>query len=284
MAEKNLTKALWASWALLTVWTVAATVYPGTMMEESLSAVPMIYMAFAFLHVWIGFGWAGAAALFAAGYALGFAAECASIHSGFPFGFYEHTDVLGAKLAEVPLFIPFGFFAITYLAWCIARLIVEDGRGSSLIWTPIVTGLIATSFDVATDAIGATVYGHWMYRHPTGIFGVPLTNYLGWIFTCTAIGLAFTLIGPRFDRTPSMSDRSFWAQPPLFWAIAALQFPLGWYIFGFGADSPELVTRGEQSWRVADIYEGSVISALTVMLPPALMALARLWGKPTSNN
>ena len=45
-----------------------------------------------------GLGWAGAAALFAAGYALGFAAECTSIHTGFPFGFYEHTDVLGTPL------------------------------------------------------------------------------------------------------------------------------------------------------------------------------------------
>jgi len=278
MTEKSMGNALWAGWALLAAWTLAASFYPGTMMEESLSAVPMLYMAFAFLHVWIGFGWKGAAALFAAGYALGFAAECASIHTGFPFGFYEHTDVLGAKLARVPLFIPFGFFAITYLAWIIARLIVEDGRTRSLLWTPIVAGLIATSFDVATDAIGATVYGHWTFRHPTGIFGVPLTNFLGWILTTWAIALAFSLLAPRFERTPPMTDKHFWAQPPLFWLIAALQFPLG-YALGFGADSTEVVTRGERSWLVADIYEGSVISALTVMLPPALMALARLWGR-----
>lgn len=283
MIGKNMDKALWAGWALLVAWTVAAAAYPGTMMEESLSAVPMLYMALAFVHVWVGFGWKGAAALFAAGYAIGFAAECASIHTGFPFGFYDHTDVLGMKLAKVPLFIPFGFFAITYLAWIIARLIVEDGRGQTLIWTPIVTGLIATSFDVATDAIGATVYGHWIYRHPTGIFGVPLTNYLGWILTTWAIGLAFSLIAPRFERTPPMSDKHFWAQPPAFWAIAALQFPLSYYVMGFGADSTEVVTRGAQSWQVADIYEGSVISALTVMLPAPLMALARLWGKSNTN-
>ena len=279
MTDKTMSIALWAGWALLAAWTVAASVYPGTMMEESLSAVPMLYMVFAFVHVWVGYGWKGAAALFAAGYVLGFAAECTSIHTGFPFGFYDHTDVLGMKLAKVPLFIPFGFFAITYLAWCIARLIVEDGRGRSMLWTPIVTGLIATSFDVATDAIGATVYGHWIYRHPTGIFGVPLTNYLGWILTTWAIGLAFSLIAPRFERTPPMADKSFWAQPPAFWAIAALQFPLSYYVLGFGADSTEVVTRGAQSWRVADIYEGSVISALTVMLPAPLMALARLWGQ-----
>lgn len=279
MTETNRARALWVSWALLAIWTIAATFYPGTMMEESLSAVPMIYMAFAFFHAWIGFGWAGTAALFAAGYAIAFVAECTSIHAGFPFGFYAHGDVLGAKFAEVPLFIPVGFFAITYLAWSIARLIVEDGRTRSLLWTPIVTGLIATGFDVATDAIGATVYGYWTYRHPSGIFGVPLTNYLGWIVTCSVIGLAFTLIGPRFDRTPPMSGKSFWAQPALFWTIAALQFPLGYYLFGFGADSAEVVSRAGRSWQVADIYEGAVISALTVMLPPALMALARLWGK-----
>jgi uncharacterized membrane protein len=206
MTDKEQATALWAGWALLAAWTIAASFYPGTMMEESLSFVPMLYIAFAFLHVWVGFGWKGAAALFAAGYALGFAAECASIHTGFPFGFYEHSDVLGMKLARVPLFIPFGFFAITYLAWNIARLIVENGRGRSLLWTPLATGLIATSFDVATDAIGATVYGHWIYRYPSGIFGVPLTNYLGWILTTWAIGLAFSLIAPlRADAADGRS-------------------------------------------------------------------------------
>ncbi len=276
MSEKSQANALWAGWVLLAVWTIAATVYPGTMMEESLTPIPMLYMIFAILHVWVGYGAKGAAALIAAGYAIGFAAECTSIHAGFPFGYYYHTDVLGTKLADVPLFIPIGFFAISYLAWTIARLIVEDGHGRSLLWTPIVTGLVATSFDIATDAIGATVYGHWVYRTPTGMFGVPLTNYLGWILTTGAIGLAFSLIAPRFDRSPAMGDRRFWAQPPAFWAIAALQFPLSYYLQGFGAHSTEVVTRGARSWMVADIYEGAVIGALLTMLPPALMALARL--------
>ena len=279
MSDRNQTTALWTGWALLAVWTVGAALYPGTMTEESLTPLPMLYIALALLHVWIGFGWAGAAALVAAGYALGFAAECTSIHTGFPFGWYDHSDVLGVKVAKVPLFIPIGFFAITYLAWLISRVIIEDDRGRSLIWTPLVTALVVTSFDLATDAIGATVHGHWTYRYPTGIFGVPLTNYLGWILTTWAIGMAFSLIAPKFDRSPPMADRRFWAQPAAFWLIAALQFPFDYYVIGFGADSAELVTRGARSWMVADIYEGAVIVALLVMAPPAIMALARLWGR-----
>jgi putative membrane protein len=263
--------ALWACWGLLGLWAVAATLMPGTAMEESLTPIPMAYMLLAILHAGIGFGWRGALAMIVAAYALGFAAECTSIHTGFPFGWYDHTDVLGVKFAKVPLFIPIGFFAITYFAWMIARPIV----GCSLLWTPVVTALIASAFDFSTDAIGATVHGYWIYRYPTGIFGVPLTNYLGWILTTWAIGLAFGLLASRFDRT-SPGDRGYWAQPALFWAIAALQFPFSYYVQRYGADSAEVVTRGARSWMVADIYEGAVIVALLTMLPPALMALARL--------
>jgi len=277
MTGKSRTTALWAGWALLAGWTVAATFTPGTMMEESLTPIPMLYIALAILHAWIGFGWRGALALIAAGYVLGFSAECTSIHTGFPFGWYDHTDVLGTKLFRVPLFIPIGFFAIGYLGWSIARLIVEQGRGRSLLWTPIVTGLVASQL-------------RSRHRRDRRDRVRPLAlPHSDWHLRRAADQLSRLDIDDLGDRPRLQPDRAalradpaddrpaLLGQPPLFWAIAALQFPISYYVFGFGAGSTEVVVRGARSWMVADIYEGAVIVALLTMLPPPLMALARLW-------
>jgi uncharacterized membrane protein len=273
-------RTLWAAWGLLIIWAVATTLYPGTPLEEATSPIPMLYILFVILHAGVGLGAKGLGVMLPACYLIAFAAEGTSIHTGFPFGWYEHSDVLGVKLWDVPLFIPIGFFAITWPAWLIARLILgRETERPCLVWTPLVMAFVATGFDAASDAIGATVHHYWRYATPSGILGVPLSNYMGWIFTCWVIGLAYALLEPRFKPLPPASDKAYWLPPIVFWLVMGLQFAFARH--APAAKAGGVALREGRSWLVADVYEGAATAAILIMLPPALMALARLYRSKT---
>lgn len=267
--------ALAISWALLGMWAVTSALLPGTPSDEIATGAGLLYMFAAIFHVCAAVGARGAGKLITAAFLIAFAFECMSIHTGFPFGFYEHGDVMGLKVARTPLLVAFGYFAIAWPAWLIARLALGEEGGASLLWTPLLTALIATSFDAASDAIGSTVRGYWAYGSPTGFFGVPLTNYFGWLLTTFAIGLAFSAITRRHMRLPPRSTRLFWALPPVFWILFAAQYAL-YPLVGPAAAAPETVELAGRVWRVADIYEASAMVAILTMLPAALIALVRL--------
>src|SRR5262245_23059792 len=57
--------------------------------------------------------------------------ENLSILTGFPFGNYTYTDVLGIKLFLVPILIGPAYFSTGYLAWVLATVIVADVRSKS---------------------------------------------------------------------------------------------------------------------------------------------------------
>jgi putative membrane protein len=274
-SEKRQAVTLTISWIVLAAWAVGASVYPGTPIDEAFTFLPFLYLVSTFVHGAVGFGWAGVTVLFAASSLIAFFFESLSVHTGFPYGFYEHSNIFGGKIAGVPPFVATGYFTLTYTAWLITKVLVGDAANfGSRLWVSFIAALIATGFDLPADPIGATVHDFWTYRVQTGLFGVPLSNFLGWIVTCWVTVLAYTFLEPKFSRLPPTAVTRFWAQPPVFWAIMALQFPL-YYLLQFD-NTALLVTRGERIWRVSDVYETAAILGLFVMLPPALLTLAKL--------
>src|SRR3979490_112184 len=57
--------------------------------------------------------------------------ENIGVLTGFPFGHYHYTDVLGPKLFLVPLLIGPAYFATGYLAWVLSTILVGDVRRES---------------------------------------------------------------------------------------------------------------------------------------------------------
>jgi putative membrane protein len=274
--EKRQAITLTISWLILAAWAVGASVYPGTPIDEAFTFLPFLYLVSTFVHGAVGFGWGGVAALFAASSLIAFFFESLSVHTGFPYGFYEHSNIFGAKIAGVPPFVATGYFTLTYTAWLITKILIGNVTSlGSRLWISLIAALIATGFDLPADPVGATAHDFWTYRTQTGLFGVPLTNFLGWIVTCWTTVLVYTFLEPKFSRLPAITAMRFWAQPPVFWAIMALQFPL-YYLLQFDSSTTDLVTRGDRTWRLSDVYETVAILGIFVMLPPALLALAKL--------
>jgi len=124
---------------------------------------------------WLGWGWAVA-----------FVAEYASTRVGIPFGLFRYTgDTAGLELfiSNVPFFDPLSFPFLAYAAYCVARLALGQAGG----WAPaMLAGVLMMLLDVVVDPL-AVMGDRWFlgrlfyYVEPGIYFGVPLSNFAGWL-------------------------------------------------------------------------------------------------------
>ena len=201
--------------------------------------------------------------------------ENLSIETGFPFGFFEHLAPMGPKLFNVPLVVGPGYFGAAYLAWIIAALLLEgadnDGRPCSLPAMAIVAALVVTGYDAVGDPGGATVQHAWAYRQGGGYYGVPLSNFGGWIITT---GTAFALGGWLMLRRsgaaiPTPQPLWWWLQAPIMLAAQTIASPLAWMLV------PARLERDPAGnmWNIAHIFEGTTVVAIVATLAFAVTAI-----------
>jgi uncharacterized membrane protein len=226
---------------------------------------------FLLAHGGLTYGWRGALGFFACAYLVAFAFEALAIATGFPFGFFTH-DGPGPEILGVPPTVPIVYGVAGYVAWSIARLVIVADRPGRLIGparfvVPPVAALVLAGYDAVIDPGGATVEGRWSFGDPGGLFGIPLTNFLGWVVTGWVAFQLFALLGPPARRIGPAS-----VLPPVVW--------LGVYLpsvvtFATGSAGPaDAVTVAGRTFLVADIQETAVIVGMFSMGIPALMALA----------
>jgi uncharacterized membrane protein len=257
------------SWLVLLVWAALPCRSP---LAGALQALAIVL--FVVCHGSLSNGWKGIGVFFLISLVVSFLLEATSIATGFPFGFYVH-NALGPKPLGVPLSVPLGYFFLGWLAWCVARVIIRDDPSVSSrvsqFATPLVAAFVLTGYDYAYDPIGSTVLGMWTYRTPSGYFGVPLSNFLGWLLTAWIFFQLFALIEGRFPSRIRLGP-SFWALPCLIWGLGVLQYPIKFF-----EASASLVTVANRQFVISDIYEASVIAALLSMGFSATIAVLRLW-------
>lgn len=132
-------------------------------------------------------------------------AELLGSKTGFPFGKYHYTDLLQPQLAGVPLLIPLAWLMMLPPAWAITAIILgkpptsnrheaapKNNFRSTLQFT-LLSALALTAWDLFLDPqmVG---WGFWVWETPGPYFGIPLSNYLGWILTAFLLTL---LINPK---------------------------------------------------------------------------------------
>lgn len=106
-----------------------------------------------------------------------FSAEAIGTATGFPFGPYTYTDRLWPHLLHVPLLIPLAWFMMLPPSWVIAA---RFGRSR---WAFAAVGALAiTAWDLFLDP-QMVAWGYWVWEHPHGYFGIPWSNYGGWLLT-----------------------------------------------------------------------------------------------------
>ena len=145
----------------------------------------------------------------------GFAAEVLGTNTGFPFGDYGYSELLGSKLLGVPVVVPLIWFVISYITLSIllgAFHIIHRPAGATLSISAL-AAFGAMAWDLLIDPM-FTSYGYWTWSASQPIVsprlsGVPLTNFLGWfvlVFVVISLYLGFMKGSTMIPRRKNTYD------------------------------------------------------------------------------
>jgi lycopene beta-cyclase len=184
---------------------------------------------------------------------LSYLAELLGSSTGVPFGKYHYTDILQPQIAGVPLLIPLAWMMMLPPAWAIAEIILsktinhkgQQGHevpqrktlgfpswdflsarpafsGEGVVKKILLSALAFTAWDLFLDPqmVG---WDFWRWEVPGQYFGIPLSNYLGWIIVSALITLAanpkdlpvgpLALVYVLTWLLQTLGQGIFWSQP-----------------------------------------------------------------------
>ena len=206
--------------------------------------------------------------------------ELLSLRTGFPFGHYEFTDLMGPKLFGLPILLALAYVGMGYLSWLVAlsglRLHDRSPSGRDLFLAPLVASFAMVAWDLSMDPVWAYIDRAWVWRDGGAYFGVPVSNFLGWFLTLYIFYQLFALYLRK--RTTVPVRRSYWRLAILFYAVSAV----GNLLIGIPASTPATVIDASgRHWRVSDIFAVCVLMSILLMMTLAVVAWA---GVPERDN
>ncbi len=166
-------------------------------------------------------GWRKTLRFTVAGYLIAFASEKLSITTGFPYGWYYYIDDTSHRelwVWGVPFFDSLSYVFLTYCSYTTALFILSPlaTKGADLItletrvirhsWAALVLGAFLQTFlDIIIDPVAlqgnrwflGQIYGYY----EEGLhFGVPISNYIGWLLTSFLLVAVFQQIDHKRDE------------------------------------------------------------------------------------
>jgi putative membrane protein len=190
------------------------------MLDIAIGTITMRPYVFAFFGAFLlacvpHVGWRKTLAFTVAGYLIAFASEKLSISTGFPYGWYYYIDTTSHKelwIWGVPFFDSLSYVFLTYCSYSTALFILSPlaTKGYDLITLEtrairssraalVLGAFLQTFLDIIIDPTShqghrwflGQIYG---YREEGVHFGVPLSNYAGWLLTSFVLVAAFQWI------------------------------------------------------------------------------------------
>jgi uncharacterized membrane protein len=189
----------WGAWGLLAFTVVALAGYgvfgmnPHLIPPSLLGFWQVSYAFFARVHILLGAVALAMALVPEAGlrwlpslvavYLLSLLAEFVGTGYGIPFGSYEYTSLLGARIGgRVPWVIPLSWFLMALPSWVLARC-TFPGAGSRLPRI-LFAAVLLTLWDVSLDpAMSYQAPFYWTWSDTGPYYGMPWINLVGWIAT-----------------------------------------------------------------------------------------------------
>ncbi len=257
---------------------VVAFAWNPTPIAEGLAA---ILIAGALLHAVLNYGLRDALAFFVICVAISFGVENIGATWGVPFGRY-HFEV-GADLPHVgaiPIIVGPLWFGMGYFSWIVAGTLLDGaerrpGTGRGFLALPVVAAFVMTQWDLVMDPPLSTLSKAWIWHDGGADFGVPLSNYLGWLLTSWLFYQAFALyllICRADPHASEPSSRAFRWAPIFFYVSSGLTHLTPWLLGQTG----EVSDAGGRIWRVEALREATVAVMLFTMVFTSLLAALRL--------
>jgi putative membrane protein len=267
-------------WALLVFYGVARIlqVFPGPFPMLAVVALHVLPpVVFALMHGAMLYRWRGILAFLVICLVIGNIFENVGVRTGFPFGHYYFTGLMGPKLFAVPILLGLAYVGMAYLSWTLARLILGDAqsplKGARVVTLPVVAAFIMVAWDFSQDPVWSTILHLWIWQHGGAYFGVPVSNFLGWYLTVYVFYQLFVLYLRGRSTNPERLPASYWYQAVLFYAVSAA----GNILPAIARHGPSMVCdpTGAQ-WEVSDITGTCALVSIFTMGAFALLAWVRL--------
>jgi putative membrane protein len=267
-------------WILLAIYSVGricqlfASVLP-TLLIVLLHVIPPAL--FVLVHATRLYGFRGFLAFTSCCLITGTIFESLSLRTGFPFGRYVFTSVMGPEVLGLPFLLVLAYLGVGYSSWIIACLIFqtssESPRSARLFLRPALAAIVMTCWDVAMDPDWATLDRAWIWRNGGPWFGVPVSNYAGWLITTFTFYLLFSLRYADRSIPSAAHSRSFWRVGVALYAVCAL----GNLLIPFQPVAPAIVADpGGRLWQTSTILLACVLCSFFLMFPFAVVAWHRI--------
>lgn len=200
--------------------------------------------------------------------------ESVSLRTGFPFGHYSFTDLMGPKLFDLPILLALAYVGMGYLSWVLGLAILgcqnETLSGKNIVLLPLAASFGMTAWDLSMDPVWADIDHAWVWRDGGSYYGVPISNFFGWFLTVYIFYQLFALY--LRNRVTIPSQTGHWRVAILFYAVSAagnLLVVAPAFLGGVFVDS------AGKRWMIADILWASRLVSIFLMMPLSLIAWVR---------
>ena len=266
-------------WVALAIYLalVIGFAWNPTPLAQGLAAIGILA---ACAHAALTYGWKDALALLAICVAITFTMENIGVATGWPFGHY-HFEV-GSNLPHIgtiPIIVGPLWFGMGYFSWIVAGILLggeaRASRRIELMALPVVAAFVMTQWDVVMDPPESTISKAWTWHDGGAHFGVPLSNYFGWLLTAWLFYQAFALYLSRRRHVSAWTagqGRALRLVAILLYLGSGLSHVTPWLI-GQGG---EVVDAASHVWRVGDLRETTVVILLFTMFFTSMLAALRL--------
>jgi len=194
-------------------------------MDLLIGTVTLRPYVFAFLVGFIvagvlDFGWRRTLVFLASVWPVALVAELSSTRTGFPFGLYHYTGLTRGRelfIADVPFIDSLSFVFLAYASFCLARIALA-GRTVPRWAMALAAGVLMMALDIVIDPL-AVLGDRWFlgrlffYDQPGIYFGVPISNFVGWVIV-GAVG-----VGVFLAVVKDHSGTRVWPGVALYYAV-----------------------------------------------------------------
>ena len=272
-------------WQEVVLWTMIAIYVVGRICQQFPGPVPVLLIVilqvvppavFAFVHGSMVYRIRGMLAFTVFCATAATICESLGLRTGFPFGHYFFTGLMGPKIFDLPVLLVIAYLGIGYCSWVLALLILgysdKPLSGARVVALPLLASAIMVAWDVSMDSIWSSLDHAWVWLDGGSYFGVPISNFFGWCLTAFLFYQAFALYLRANPAQVRPMQPALMRAPIVVYGICALGNLL---VFRKGLFPPTATDATGKVWMTRDILFASVMVSLLVMTPFALMALWR---------